>query len=165
MVCLGQEIERALLASAAASSNITFFEHHLATDLVIEEVEGVKHCFGVDVLDQHAKAMTRFVAPVTLLATGGAGQVGVIFESHILVERSTRGTIPTSLILIKMRVVLLSTEIAIQIGLFQGKNPLPNYRSAKIAIYLITFHLMVSIFHRLLETRSIHLRLRSFATL
>ena len=72
---IGQEIERALMASAHSNSNINFFEHHLATDLVIEEVEGVKHCLGADILDQHRKSMTRFVAPVTLLATGGAGQV------------------------------------------------------------------------------------------
>ncbi len=64
------------MASARSNSNVTFFEHHLAIDLVIDKVEGVKHCLGVDILDQRRKAMTRFVAPVTLLATGGAGQVG-----------------------------------------------------------------------------------------
>ena len=67
------------MASAHSSSNISFFEHHLATDLVVEEVEGVKHCLGVDILDQRRKTMTRFVSPVTLLATGGAGQVTAFF--------------------------------------------------------------------------------------
>jgi hypothetical protein len=38
----------------------------------------VKHCLGMDVLDQGAGTMARFVAPVTMLATGGCGQVGVI---------------------------------------------------------------------------------------
>ena len=31
---------------------------------------------GADVLDQQAMRMIRFMAPVTMLATGGAGQVG-----------------------------------------------------------------------------------------
>lgn len=35
----------------------------------------MKTCMGVDVLDQQTMQMVRFVAPVTLLATGGAGQV------------------------------------------------------------------------------------------
>ncbi len=36
---------------------------------------GLLHCLGVDVLDQRSQVMTRFIAPVTMLATGGAGQV------------------------------------------------------------------------------------------
>ncbi|KAI3436422.1 hypothetical protein D9Q98_005839 [Chlorella vulgaris] len=71
----GAEIERALVAAAAANPNITCFEHHLAVDLLIDEVEGVRYCLGADVLDQHGLSMTRFVAPVTMLATGGAGQL------------------------------------------------------------------------------------------
>ena len=71
----GREIERALLAAAAADSNIHFHEHHLAVDLVMGQVHGVPHCFGVDVLDQRSNKMGRFVAPVTMLATGGGGQV------------------------------------------------------------------------------------------
>ncbi|EIE21935.1 L-aspartate oxidase [Coccomyxa subellipsoidea C-169] len=71
----GREIERALLAAAAAKGNITFFEHHAAVDLVHTEVNGQKVCMGADVLDQQAMRMIRFMAPVTMLATGGAGQV------------------------------------------------------------------------------------------
>jgi L-aspartate oxidase len=71
----GAEIERALLAAARAEPNITFFERHLAVDLVVDEVQGVRHALGADVLDQHALTMTRFIAPVTMLASGGAGQV------------------------------------------------------------------------------------------
>ncbi len=40
------------------------------------QVGGVQQCLGADVLDQVACSMARFVAPVTMLATGGAGQVG-----------------------------------------------------------------------------------------
>ncbi|KAL6758044.1 L-aspartate oxidase [Haematococcus lacustris] len=71
----GREIERALLAAARAHKNIRFFEHHLAVDLVVEDHQGMPHCFGIDVLDQHAMAMSRFVALSTMLASGGAGQV------------------------------------------------------------------------------------------
>lgn len=34
----GREIERALVAAAAAHPNISFFEHHLAVDLITDEV-------------------------------------------------------------------------------------------------------------------------------
>jgi aspartate oxidase len=71
----GKEIERALLASARAHPNVSFFEHHLATELVVDEVSGQLHCFGVDVLDQHYASMCRFLGLATMLATGGAGQV------------------------------------------------------------------------------------------
>ncbi|CAD7699405.1 unnamed protein product [Ostreobium quekettii] len=71
----GAEVERALLAQARANSNIDFFEHHLAVDLVVDEVGGVRHCLGVDVLDQQNHSMCRFIALSTMLATGGAGQV------------------------------------------------------------------------------------------
>lgn len=71
----GREIERALIHSAKANPNITFFEHHFAQDLVYDQINGASHCLGADVLDQQAGIMTRFVAPVTLLATGGGGQV------------------------------------------------------------------------------------------
>lgn len=71
----GAEVSRALLAAASAHSNIRFFESHQAVDFVMDEVDGRQQCLGVDVLDTAATAMTRFLAPVTLLATGGAGQV------------------------------------------------------------------------------------------
>ena len=45
---------------------------HLASVL---QIQGTAACLGVDALDTSAMRMTRFVAPVTMLATGGAGQV------------------------------------------------------------------------------------------
>lgn len=71
----GKEIERALLATAKAHPNVQFFEHHLATDLVVDEYQGMRHCFGADVLDQRGMTMTRFISLSTMLASGGAGQV------------------------------------------------------------------------------------------
>ena len=40
----GREIERALLAAAAASSNIQLFEHFSAVDLITSEVRRLAHC-------------------------------------------------------------------------------------------------------------------------
>lgn len=57
----GAEIERALLAAAREHPNIQFFEHHLATELVVDEHDGVRHCFGADVLDQRKMEMCRSV--------------------------------------------------------------------------------------------------------
>ncbi|KAI8472054.1 MAG: L-aspartate oxidase [Monoraphidium minutum] len=71
----GAEVERALLAAAAATGNVSFFEHHLAVDLVTAEVGGAPHCFGVDVLDTRTNEMARFLSLSTMLASGGAGQV------------------------------------------------------------------------------------------
>lgn len=71
----GAEIERALLETARANPAIHFFEHHLASDLVVDEFQGVRHCFGVDVLDQRSMSMCRFIGLSTMLASGGAGQV------------------------------------------------------------------------------------------
>lgn len=71
----GAEIERALLSAARSHPAITFCEHHLATELVVDEVAGAPHCFGVDALDTASNSMTRFLGLSTMLATGGAGQV------------------------------------------------------------------------------------------
>ena len=42
---------------------------------LVLQIKGTAACLGVDALDERAMRMTRFVAPVTMLATGGAGQV------------------------------------------------------------------------------------------
>lgn len=100
----GAEIERALLARARRHPNITFFEHHLALDLIVAQGTGVgeasgskgngnglglagrPHCLGADVLDlspslsgqddEHPPRprLRRFLAAATMLASGGAGQ-------------------------------------------------------------------------------------------
>lgn len=48
----GREIERALCAAVERHSNIHVFEHRLALDLVLGEVEGRTSCLGVDVLHE-----------------------------------------------------------------------------------------------------------------
>ena len=76
----GQEIERALVAAAAAHPNITFHENHIGVDLITEAK--VKHrrvkpdrCLGAYVLDIMAGEVITFGAKITVLATGGAGKV------------------------------------------------------------------------------------------
>eukprot|EP00889_Picochlorum_renovo_P000177 jgi/Picre1/27207/NNA_000176.t1 len=72
----GEEIERALLFQARKHPNITFYEHQLAVDLVTgEDAQGQTVALGADALCLQSEKLSRFVAPTTLLATGGAGQV------------------------------------------------------------------------------------------
>ena len=74
----GQEIERALLARARAHPNISIFENHCAVDLVASTklgLAGENRMLGAYVLDIEAQCIERFSAPITLMATGGAGKV------------------------------------------------------------------------------------------
>ncbi|MCC5932896.1 MAG: L-aspartate oxidase [Candidatus Cyclonatronum sp.] len=78
----GREIERVLLAKADEHPNITILEHHFAVELITEHHLGMKvtkyvdkTCFGAYVLDTNTDKVERVLARVTLLATGGAGQV------------------------------------------------------------------------------------------
>ena len=74
----GHEIERALLQCARAHPNIAFFEEHLGVDLISSRragVSGPNRALGAYVLDARSGLVHRFLAPITLLATGGAGKV------------------------------------------------------------------------------------------
>jgi L-aspartate oxidase len=74
----GREIERALLERARSHANIAFFERHLGVDLITARRSGVPgpdRCLGAYVLDADTQLVHRFLAPITLLATGGAGKV------------------------------------------------------------------------------------------
>ena len=72
----GEEIERALLHKTQNHPNITFFEHQLAVDLVTGvDSSGDSVALGADVLCLKTDKLRRFIAPSTLLATGGAGQI------------------------------------------------------------------------------------------
>jgi L-aspartate oxidase len=74
----GREIERALLASVAATKNITVLEDVLAIDLVTSEKlerPGSNRCLGCYALNTRTGEVETFVAGVTLLATGGSGKV------------------------------------------------------------------------------------------
>jgi len=68
----GKEVERTLVEATRTHPNITVLEHHYAIDLI---VDGGGHCCGAYVLDEADGTVQAYVAPATLLATGGAGQV------------------------------------------------------------------------------------------
>jgi len=79
----GAEIERALIEQVEKAENINFLTYHYAIDLITEHQ--VKHiqtrrkekitCFGAYVLDEQKKIVKTFASKVTMLATGGNGQV------------------------------------------------------------------------------------------
>ena len=50
------------------------------------QIQGTKVCLGVDALNESGASLTRFVAPVTMLATGGAGQVPFSFCAQLLLQ-------------------------------------------------------------------------------
>ncbi|HEY5912091.1 MAG TPA: L-aspartate oxidase [Verrucomicrobiae bacterium] len=74
----GREVERALLAAAAAQPNIRIFENHVAIDLITSQklgYVGENRCLAVHALDKKSGHVETFAAPVTVLATGGCGKV------------------------------------------------------------------------------------------
>ncbi|MCA9511283.1 MAG: L-aspartate oxidase [Myxococcota bacterium] len=74
----GSEIEASLLARVAAHPNIALFEDHCAIDLLTAHKAGrteANRALGAYVLDARTGEVLRFLAPITLLASGGAGKV------------------------------------------------------------------------------------------
>lgn len=79
----GNEIERALIAKVKAHPFITILNHHFAIDLITQHHFGEnidrqtphKKCFGAYVLDRKTNHVITLSAKITLLATGGMGQV------------------------------------------------------------------------------------------
>ena len=76
----GLEIERKLLARIETHTNVQIFENHLALELISEKnlanpQKKASTCFGAYVLNLEQGKIDRFLAKMTMLATGGAGQV------------------------------------------------------------------------------------------
>ncbi len=74
----GREIETSLLARVHAHPNIELFENHCAVDLLTARkarIPGQNRALGVYALYAPTGKVERLLAPVTLLATGGAGKV------------------------------------------------------------------------------------------
>ncbi len=79
----GAEIERALIEQVEKCENIDFLTHHYAIDLITEHQIKSKQisrkenitCYGAYVLDEKNDVVETFSAKVTMLATGGNGQV------------------------------------------------------------------------------------------
>ncbi len=79
----GKEIERALIEKVKEHENITVLENHFALDLITQhhlghkvsrQTEGIK-CFGAYVMDTKTRRIFTILSKVTMLATGGAGNV------------------------------------------------------------------------------------------
>lgn len=79
----GWEIERALVDSVNNHPNITIHEHFFAVDLLTQHHLGRYlnrgtpdvECYGVYALDVHAEKVVRILSKVTILCSGGAGNV------------------------------------------------------------------------------------------
>lgn len=79
----GWEIQRALNEKAKSYPNLEYFDHYFAIDLITQHHLGryvtrltpdIK-CYGAYVLNTKNKEIETFLAKVTVLASGGAGQV------------------------------------------------------------------------------------------
>lgn len=74
----GREVETTLLAKAQANPNISLFPFHIGIDLITSNkqlCEQPNRALGCYVLDIEKDETKTFLAPVTVLATGGAGKV------------------------------------------------------------------------------------------
>jgi L-aspartate oxidase len=79
----GKEIERALLAAIDKAQNISVIKHCFVIDIITQHHLGFLvtkatpdiECFGVYVLNAQSNRIEKIISKVTLIATGGNGQV------------------------------------------------------------------------------------------
>lgn len=79
----GAEVERVLIESVKKIKNITIYENHFAIDLLTQHHLGyivTRHstdtkCYGAYVLDTKDNKIFTFLSKVTLVATGGIGNI------------------------------------------------------------------------------------------
>ena len=79
----GAEIQRALVAKVKKHKNIKIYENHFAVDIVTQHHLGVIlkrffnniECYGAYVLDLKSHKIKTILANVTLMATGGTGNI------------------------------------------------------------------------------------------
>ncbi|PWB70175.1 L-aspartate oxidase [candidate division GN15 bacterium] len=72
----GAEIERALLAACRSKSDtIHIYRDHMVLDLMKYDSGGTRCCAGAFVFEERHRVFSAFYTPVTMLATGGLGQV------------------------------------------------------------------------------------------
>lgn len=74
----GLYIQRALIAKARSLHNITFFENHSLVDLITDHHvtdSFHKRCYGAYVISKADEEIIKITAKLTVLSTGGAGQV------------------------------------------------------------------------------------------
>lgn len=79
----GAEVQRALLEKAKSFENLTIYEHYYAIDLITQHHLGWNvtrmtpgiECYGAYVLDINELDVEKHISKVTILASGGAGQI------------------------------------------------------------------------------------------
>src|SRR5580765_5080825 len=79
----GKEMERALLQTVAAQKNIEIIKHCFVVDIITQHHLGYLvtkatpdiECYGVYVLNLHTNNIEKIISQITVLATGGNGQV------------------------------------------------------------------------------------------
>ena len=79
----GREMERALIDAVAQQKNIEFIKHCFVVDIITQHHLGYLitkstpdiECYGVYVLNLEKNRIEKILAKITLLATGGNGQV------------------------------------------------------------------------------------------
>ncbi|MBN2342362.1 MAG: L-aspartate oxidase [Deltaproteobacteria bacterium] len=72
----GKEMIRALVETVRNLDNVAIYEQHMAVNLIVPNRQSPKRvCKGVYALDKKTGEVHSFVAPVTVLATGGLGKV------------------------------------------------------------------------------------------
>ena len=79
----GREVERALLFKVRNNKNIKIFSNHIAIELLTEhnikrkrrKKDNKIHCWGAYILDTKKKVVEIFLSKLTMLSTGGTGQV------------------------------------------------------------------------------------------
>ena len=71
----GREIERALLRACRSAGTIDIFRDHMVLDLIKYSEGGQNVCAGAFVFSAPTRSFEMFLASVTMLASGGLGQV------------------------------------------------------------------------------------------
>ncbi|MBK8672830.1 MAG: L-aspartate oxidase [Bacteroidetes bacterium] len=79
----GWEIERALIAKVHNTPNIEISQHHFVIDVItqhhlghiVTSVTPNIRCYGLYVLNRTTKQIEKIISKITVLATGGIGQV------------------------------------------------------------------------------------------
>ncbi len=74
----GREIEMALLDAVERHPRIRLHEHHVAMELIMtgrRDSENPGRCAGAYVYERESREILSFVAPRTVIATGGTGKV------------------------------------------------------------------------------------------
>lgn len=67
----GREVENTLVNEVRNHPSIDVLEHHFAIDFIIQN----GRCTGAYILDALTGKVEQYIAPITLLATGGLGQI------------------------------------------------------------------------------------------